>query len=85
VVAGPWAAVALVAAVVLLRPRTQPGEREELFGAGLQGFLAEVGIPGVAGEPKLTQMHVDLEEMNRRAEAYRVDFVGHHRCSMTEP
>ena len=40
VVAGAWAAVALVAAVALLRPRAQPGKREELFG-GLEGFFAE--------------------------------------------
>ena len=44
--------------------------------AGLEGFFAEVGIRAVAGEPKPTQIHVDLEEMNRRAEAYRFEFVG---------
>src|SRR5205814_1756961 len=32
VVAGAWALVALVGAAVLLRPRAQPREREELFG-----------------------------------------------------
>jgi len=32
VVAGAWALVAAVAAAVLLRPRAQPREREELFG-----------------------------------------------------
>ncbi|HYZ78785.1 MAG TPA: hypothetical protein VE596_15580 [Gaiellaceae bacterium] len=53
--------------------------------AGLEGFFAEAGIPAAAGEPKPTQIHVYLEEMNRRAEAYRVEFVAPPPCSMTEP
>src|SRR5436190_20390593 len=32
VTAGAWTAVAAIAATVLLRPRAQPSEREELFG-----------------------------------------------------
>jgi mannose-6-phosphate isomerase-like protein (cupin superfamily) len=44
--------------------------------AGLEGFFAEVGIPVVPGELNPSQREVDLEEMNRRAEAYGVEFVG---------
>jgi quercetin dioxygenase-like cupin family protein len=44
--------------------------------AGLEGFFAEFGIPVVPGELNPSQREVDLEEMNRRAEAYGVEFVG---------
>lgn len=44
--------------------------------AGLESFFAEVGAQVVAGEPKPGQMEVDIEEMNRKAEAYGVEFLG---------
>ncbi len=44
--------------------------------SGLEGFFAEVGVPVVPGEPNPSQVEVDLEEMNRKAEAYGVEFVG---------
>jgi mannose-6-phosphate isomerase-like protein (cupin superfamily) len=44
--------------------------------AGLESFFAEVGVPVVAGEPKSGPMEVDMEEMNRKAEAYGVEFLG---------
>jgi quercetin dioxygenase-like cupin family protein len=44
--------------------------------AGLEAFFAEVGLPAVPGEPKPSQVRVDLEEMNQRAQAYGVEFVG---------
>ena len=44
--------------------------------AGLEGFFAEVGVPAVPGESNPSHMDVDLQEMNRRAEAYGVEFVG---------
>jgi hypothetical protein len=68
----------------LPRPRAQPGEREELFGGGLESFFAEVGGQRSPVSRSPTQMRIDLEE-NRPEEVYRVELVGHHRCSMTEP
>jgi quercetin dioxygenase-like cupin family protein len=44
--------------------------------AGLEDFFAEVGVPVLAGEPAPGQMNLDLEEMNRKAEAYGVEFLG---------
>jgi mannose-6-phosphate isomerase-like protein (cupin superfamily) len=44
--------------------------------AGLESFFAEAGVPAVPGEPNANQMDVDLQEMNRIAEAYGVEFVG---------
>lgn len=43
--------------------------------AGLEGFFAEVGLPASPGEPS-KPIDVDLQEMNRRAEAYGVEFLG---------
>jgi mannose-6-phosphate isomerase-like protein (cupin superfamily) len=44
--------------------------------AGLEGFFAEVGVPVVPAEPGPSHIDVDLQEMNRRAEAYGVQFLG---------
>jgi quercetin dioxygenase-like cupin family protein len=44
--------------------------------AGLEGFFAEVGSAVIPGEPMPSGTDVDLQEMNRRAEAYGVEFVG---------
>lgn len=43
--------------------------------AGLEAFFAEAGVAAVPGEPHPT-IEVDLDEMNRRAEAFGVEFVG---------
>jgi quercetin dioxygenase-like cupin family protein len=44
--------------------------------AGLEGFFAEIGLPALPGQPNAGRAGVDLEEMNRRAGAYGVEFVG---------
>jgi hypothetical protein len=40
------------------------------------GFVAEVASQRSPVSRSPPQMHVDLEEVNRRAEAYRLRFVG---------
>ncbi len=44
--------------------------------AGLEGFFGEVGLPVLPRETEPREMAVDLEEMNRRAVAYGVRFLG---------
>jgi quercetin dioxygenase-like cupin family protein len=44
--------------------------------AGLERFFAEVGLPIRPGEGRPRQIAVDVEEMNRKAEAYGVEFLG---------
>jgi mannose-6-phosphate isomerase-like protein (cupin superfamily) len=44
--------------------------------AGLEGFFAEVGAAVVPGEPNSSKRQIDLQEVNRSAEAYGVEFVG---------
>jgi quercetin dioxygenase-like cupin family protein len=44
--------------------------------AGLERFFVEVGAPVVPGELKPVRMEINPDEMNRRAEAYGVEFVG---------
>lgn len=44
--------------------------------AGTEGFLAEVGIPVVPGEPKPRPMAPDPEAFARRSEAYASPIVG---------
>jgi quercetin dioxygenase-like cupin family protein len=55
-------------------------EQAELFltlvPAGLEGFFAEVGSAAITGEPMPREMDVDTDELNRRAEAYGVEFRG---------
>jgi hypothetical protein len=58
VVGGAWALVALTVATVLLRPRAQPQEREELF--GLLQLLAR--------NHRLDELHSAREEARDEAE-----------------
>jgi quercetin dioxygenase-like cupin family protein len=55
-------------------------EHAELFlslaPAGLEGFFAEVGFAVTPGVPTPRALDVDLQDMNQRAEADGVEFVG---------
>jgi Putative Actinobacterial Holin-X, holin superfamily III len=58
-VAGAWALVAVVATAVLLRPRAQPREREELFGL----------LQLLSSEHRLEELQSSREEARDEAEA----------------
>jgi hypothetical protein len=67
VVAGAWAVVAVVGTAVLVRPRTQPREREELFGL-LQMLTRDQGLEELRAASEEARDEAE-REMRRSAEA----------------